>query len=432
MKNLKTHIKGLFPKNTWRWLHNLRSCVDLTPQYIGTRKAEKCIRRKKEPLNVLFLVIWESIWKYDSLFQMMMKNDNFNPLIVVCPVKNVSQDYMLQTMHQSIRYFERRDYPCVCAYDEKSNTYLTPKMFDPDVIFFTRPYEELADGRYSRFNIKDVLTCYVNYLFVSNNEPWSCASNFHKSLWRYYLEYPMLQEQINEFCDPCSVKGVVTGYPLFDAFRLHNVTNSDWPIKGIRKKRIIWAPHHSISGHTGINAFSTFEKYYDFMLKIADKYKEELQIVFKPHPLLKSHLYEAEDWGKERTNAYYAKWADGENTALVDGEYVGLFLASDAMIHDCHSFTVEYLAVNKPAMFLDNGKTNNKLNDAGREARACYYKGYSEEDIESFLKNVVIGGNDNMLEKRDAFYKKYILPPNGRLAAENIIDDLLKSLGRKC
>lgn len=431
MTKLKAHIKGLLPKITWRWLHNMRSYVDLIPQRAGTREAEKRIRRKKEPLNVVFLVIWESIWKYDSLFQMMMEDDNFNPLIVVCPVKNDSQDYVLQTMHQSLRYFERKGYPCVCAYNEKTDTYVAPEMFDPDVVFFTRPYEELADERYSRFHLKDALTCYVNYMYVSNNEPWSCALNFHKSLWRYYMEYPKLLEQINEFCEPCSVNGVVTGYPLFDAFRQYKVTDKDWPVTGKQRKRIIWAPHFSITGHTGINAFSTFEKYYDLMHKLAEKYKDEIEIVFKPHPVLKLSLYAAEEWGKERTDTYYAMWANGENTAFVDGAYVGLFLASDAMIHDCNSFTVEYLAVNKPAMFLDSGMTDDKINEIGKEARACYYKGYNEEDIENFIKMIIEGGNDELKERREAFYKNYILPPNGKLAAENIIDDLLTSLGRK-
>ena len=124
-------------------------------------------------------------------------------------------------------------------------------------------------------------------------------------------------------------------------------------------------------------------------------------------------------------------WANGENTAFVDGAYVGLFLASDAMIHDCNSFTVEYLAVNKPAMFLDSGMTDDKINEIGKEARACYYKGYNEEDIENFIKMIIEGGNDELKERREAFYKNYILPPNGKLAAENIIDDLLTSLGRK-
>lgn len=432
MTSIKSHIKNLLPGETWKWLHNTRAYVALTSYRSGARKAEERVRQKKEPLNVLFFVLYESMWKYDYLFQLMLRDANFNPMILVCPVANNGKEYMQKSMRQCATYFEQKGYPCVRAYDEKTDSYVDPMQYELDIIFFTRPYETEVDSRYWRDRFKDTLTCYVNYLYVSNNEPWSCANYFHQSLWRYYLEYPALLKQINEFLSPYGLNGRVVGYPLFDVFWMHKVSDKDWPISGKRRKRIIWAPHFSITAHTGINAFSTFEQYYDFMPKLAEKYRDEIEIVFKPHPVLKSSLYTDERWGKERTDAYYAQWANGENTAFVDGAYVGLFLSSDAMIHDCHSFTVEYLAVNKPAMFLDSGKTDNQLNGAGKEARACYYKGYSAKDIERFICDVVLGGKDELNEKRAAFAKEYIEAPNGKLAAENIIDDLLKSLGRKC
>ena len=429
---LKAYIKQLISRDLWMWMHNTRVQLAMIPFRRGYHKAEKRVRQKREPLNVLFFVLYESMWKYDSLFQMMLNDANFNPKILVCPVANNGEEYRRKVMRQCAAYFEQKGYPCIRAYDEETDCYWEPKQYEPDIIFLTRPYEKEVDPRYWRDRFKDTLTCYVNYLYVSNNEPWSCANYFHQSLWRYYLEYPALQKQIEEFLSPYSLNGRVVGYPLFDAFRMYKVSDKDWPISGKHRKRIIWAPHFSITGHTGINAFSTFEQYYDYMLVMAEKFKDEIEIVFKPHPLLKACLYEADDWGKERTDTYYAQWANGENTAYVDGAYVGLFLASDAMIHDCHSFTVEYLAVNKPAMFLDSGKTEHQLNGAGKEARACYYKGYSKEDIERFVRKVVLGGKDELKEKRAAFAKEYIMAPNGKLAAENIIDDLLNSLGRKC
>lgn len=432
MTSIKKYFKNLIPKGAWRLLHNTRAYVAMASYRKGARIAESEVRKKDDPLNVLFFVIYESMWKCDSLFQMMLKDANFNPMIVVCPIGHKGHEYMVQSMNQCARFFHEKGYPCVAAYDEKTDSYVDPMQYNPDIIFYTRPYETEVDYRYWRDRYKNVLSCYVNYLYVSNNEPWSCANYFHQSLWRYYLEYPALQEQIDEFLSPYHLNGRVAGYPLFDAFRLHKVSDNDWPIPGKRRKRIIWAPHFSITGHTGINAFSTFEKYYDLMPELAEKYKGEIEIVFKPHPVLKLSLYEAEEWGKERTDAYYEKWATGENTAFVDGAYVGLFLASDAMIHDCHSFTVEYLAVNKPAMFLDNGKTELQLNAAGKEARASYYKGQCEEDIERFIQMIIEEGEDPLKVKREEFLKHYVLPPNGKLAAENIIDDLLISLGRKC
>lgn len=416
----------------WNKLHITRVNVRLLPFRKEAEKTAKQVRIKEKPLNVLFFAIYESMWKYDSLCQRMLKDPNFNPLILVCALKAEDEDYMIDTMQKCGSRFENAGYQVIYAYNKDTKSYLDPHQLKPDIIFYTRPYSHEVNSLYSIEHNKDILSCYVDYFYITMKNSWAGMVDFQSVVWRYYLECPLFAKQIRELQFPLRFNGRVTGYPLFDSFREYVISKEDWPVGGKRKKRIIWAPHHTInSNNNPMVAMSTFEKYYDFMLIMADKYKDVVDVVFKPHPLLKPHLYEAEDWGKERTDAYYEKWATGENTAFVDGEYVGLFLASDAMIHDCNSFTVEYLAVNKPAMFLDSGKTDDKLNAVGKEARECYYKGYSEEDIERFIQDVVSGGKDELSERREAFYKNYILPPNGKLAAENIIEDLLTSLGRK-
>lgn len=418
----------MIPHEIW---YLLRYCWYARDSYFAKIRSYERVRNKEGKINVVFFAIIESHWKYDSLYQAMLLNSNFNPIILVCPVVNRGSQYMLDCMRKCCDYFERKKYQYICSYNTYNNTYIDARELHPDIIFYTNPYESLIDSRYYINNFKDVLSCYVNYFYVGIRGEWTCSSLFHRYVWRYYIENEVLLSQIRHFTLCTNRNCRVVGYPLFDTFRAYHSSDDDWPIKGGRKKRIIWAPHHTVSNSTGIYAMSTFERYFELMLLLAEQYKDEIQIVFKPHPWLKANLYELEGWGKERTDAYYRQWSNGENTAYVDGEYIGLFLSSDAMIHDCQSFTVEYLATQHPVMFLDSGKTDNMLNDISIEARACHYKGYSAEDIERFIQDVVLGGKDDLSGRREAFYKNYILPPNGKLAAENIIDDLLSSLGRK-
>lgn len=68
---------------------------------------------------------------------------------------------------------------------------------------------------------------------------------------------------------------------------------------GAKKKKIIWAPHHSLEDCGGLQ-LSTFLSYYKFFFELAQKYFNDIQIVFKPHPLLKEKLYQHPDWGKEK------------------------------------------------------------------------------------------------------------------------------------
>lgn len=51
----------------------------------------------------------------------------------------------------------------------------------------------------------------------------------------------------------------------------------------------------------------------------------------------------------------------------------------------------------------------------------------STNDIELFVTNL-IDGIDPLKEQRISFYKKNLLPPNGQLASQNIMDDILNSL----
>ena len=166
------------------------------------------------------------------------------------------------------------------------------------------------------------------------------------------------------------------------------------------------------------------------MLRLAEKYKSILTFVFKPHPRLLTELYNHPNWGKERTDAYYKQWRDLPYTRLESGNYISLFLESDAMIHDCGSFSVEYHYTQNPVLFFTNDLASIKgqLNELGLAAINAHYIGSSIGDIEAFIENVVIKGEDPMKQKRKAVYDQYLVPPNGKTAAENIYDDLVKSL----
>ena len=318
----------------------------------------------------------------------------------------------------------------MCSYDEKTDSYVDAFSFRPDIIFFSNPYDDLVDDRYNIRNyMGKTLTCYVNYGFCSVPDQWSCASQFHQRVWRYYVECEENLKQVKSYYsgDNC----VVTGYPTADLFASTIATGKDWKLKDEKLKRVIWAPHHTIEGQTGLIHFSTFLLYCDFMLKLAEDYQESVQFVFKPHPLLLPALYAHPNWGKERTDAYYEKWEKGKNTTYVSGDYVDLFKSSDAMIHDCGSFTIEYLYVQKPVMFLGNFDRLSQSNKVGKQAYACHYQGKKEKDIIEFLNSVVLEEKDILKPYRASFFEEILNPNGGVSVAERILCDIKASVGIK-
>lgn len=385
------------------------------------------LRKEIRPLNVLFFALDSNTWKYDSLFQAMQADSCFSPVVLVVPQVNKGKEFMLDQLRHGCEYYKSKGYPTVCSYNEETDTYVDAFSLHPDFIFFSNPYDSLVDKRYNIKHFEDrCLTCYVNYTFCSVPFRWQCASAFHQKVWRYYVECGDNLEQVKKYYsgDNC----VVTGYPIADMFASTNETGKDWKLNDRELKRVIWAPHHTVQGQTSWIQFSTFLLYYDVMLRIAKEYKDMVQFVFKPHPLLMPALYGHPDWGKERTDAYYSQWVNGDNTAYVNGDYIDLFKSSDAMIHDCGSFIIEYLYTKKPVMFLDTYDRQSQSNEAAKKAYKCHYIGKSEDDIRKFIERVVIGGIDDKEEKRNSFYDEFLLPPNGRKVADNIIHNIKASL----
>jgi CDP-glycerol glycerophosphotransferase (TagB/SpsB family) len=165
------------------------------------------------------------------------------------------------------------------------------------------------------------------------------------------------------------------------------------------------------------------------MFEIAEKYKNKIQIAFKPHPLLKSKLSKPEVWGKQITDDFYTKWNEMENGQLNEADYIDLFMTSDAMIHDSATFITEYLVTLKPVMYLiHDDDIINRFNEIGKIAFAKHYHGRNKEQIESFIFNVVLEGIDIMKEERAWFVNKYVKPPYGQTASINIFNYIKREI----
>ena len=160
---------------------------------------------------------------------------------------------------------------------------------------------------------------------------------------------------------------------------------------------------------------------------MAEWFRDDIQFAFKPHQLLKFKLQQ--HWGMEKTDAYYQRWEDMENTQLVNDGYVDLFLTSDAMIHDSGSFTTEYLFTQKPVMYLcRDTDMKSKFNEFGINSFDCHYHGKTATDIETFLCEVVLEGKDPMRLQRERFYEDYLKPKDGLLPSQKILKTLEETI----
>ena len=193
-------IESLFPKSLVE-KHRLqkRKRIEAKKLAVYNHKIRE-LRKAKRQINVVFFALDSNTWKYDSLFQTMQKDPLFSPTVLAVPQVNKGKDFMLYQLRHGCEYYESKGYPTICSYDEESDTYVDAFSLNPDIIFFSNPYDGLVDDRY---NIKHYenkcLTCYVNYAFCCVPSQYSCASMFHQRVWRYYVECEDNLKHVKEF-----------------------------------------------------------------------------------------------------------------------------------------------------------------------------------------------------------------------------------------
>ncbi len=383
--------------------------------------------KKKSKIKVVFFVIQSSIWKYEELYNLMEVDEKFDPIIIACS----SVIYGNEEMEIIYNNFNKKKYNVVKAYNAGNDKWLDIKAeIQPDVVFFTLPYEYTKED-YFITNFLDCLTCYVPYSFtITNLLPTAYDLLFHNLLWKAFYETSIHYEIAKKCARNKASNVVITGYPGTDVFLNKNYKPKNvWKIKEKKILKIIWAPHHTIDNSKSQINFSNFLKYYQTMIDLAIKHYDKIQIAFKPHPLLKQKLYKDKNWGIERTNQYYEKWRDLPNGQLEESEYIDLFMTSDALIHDSGSFMIEYIFLHKPVLFtIKDAKIRERLNLFGNLVLDQLYKAHNEDDIFSFIENVVISGNDMKYDNREKFLNKYLIPSKTGNASVNIINEIKEAI----
>jgi CDP-glycerol glycerophosphotransferase (TagB/SpsB family) len=268
------------------------------------------------------------------------------------------------------------------------------------------------------------LICQVHYAFHSLREKWTVRTRILDLAWQTYYENPNIRDECLDLV-LYRQSLVVTGIPFQDRLvRPKEYFSNPWKDKKNRK-HIIYAPHHTFEGSIyikGLN-YSTFVEYNEFMLELAERYRNSIYIAFKPHPSLYRKLVQY--WGGKWTDDYYHRWASLENAQIEQDEYMGLLKHSDAMIHDCCSFTIEYMYMHKPCLYLErNSHHSENQTELARRSYELHEHAYNKEDIEQFVLRVIEGVDVNK-EAREQFYQESLVSPNGQSACQNIISAIL-------
>jgi CDP-glycerol glycerophosphotransferase (TagB/SpsB family) len=372
---------------------------------------------KKRPLKVCFYVYDESKWKCQSLYDLLEKDSNFIPVILVTKTaaKNIDNP-SYQTVDNVVRtynFFISKGMRVNYAYDIDNNLFLPFEQFKPDIVIYQHPwYVETSQGPVvcSKF----ALTYYVPYYFPTTTASHDYSLRFHQYVQRYCIFDEITRK---EYCSKMQNKGenlVVTGQPSFDLLQNQALLSSD------KNEYVIYAPHWSVNKQSV--AYATFEWNGEFMLQFA-KMHPEYSWVFKPHPLLAKTLVDNNIMTKDEVDNYYNEWA---KCGIVhdSGDYYDLFLKSKLMITDCSTFLGEYFLTQKPLIHL-RSEYSVPFNQTVKKLIDYYYQVKNIDELQYALENVL--KNDYLKQDRVKAYNEFGYANS--YASQNILDDINKLLG---
>jgi hypothetical protein len=382
--------------------------------------------RSAEKIRVGFLVVFDSVFQSRPLFELMLKDDLFEPFIVVIPDVARGEEHILKTINSSYDGLSKEYLGKVFkGYENGVCKDFSDKM---DIAVFSNPYDGMTCEFFRVRNLRNkVLTIFINYFYLGKlkQEIEVIESREYSMFWKVFLENENAKNIVKKYSRSRGRNTFVSGYCKMDKMKDVNL------IKDRKRKKIIIAPHHTVRNINKVIAISNFEIYSDLFLKLPKIYPD-IDFVFRPHPLLFFYLAKDDIWGSERVKNYLDELQNNPNLSYdVAGNYFDNFVNSDALIHDCGSFLAEYFYTDKPQCYLlrEDKKLEDNFMPEGIEMLNFTYRAINEKDILKFIDYVVINELDPQKESRLKFAKEKIRInyPN---ASKEIINHIKTNLRR--
>jgi hypothetical protein len=326
------------------------------------------------PIKVVFLGLYFEAWDaLDEIYQLMLQDPRFEPVVVSMPRKLTGQ-LKYADEDKSHAFFESRGIEHIrlnTGGPASSNTDGLEKLKElaPDYVFVNYPWQRNYQPAL-RFDqlVEFTRLAYVPYFSLvmvdePDDEPGGgqqgslVATHLYKQRLHQLASLVFTQDKNVLEAYEESERGNsyvhFLGSPKIDALRREAIEGkASWPIPGEGFK-VVWAPHHSYSPHW-LN-FGVFSKIKDQMLEFA-KANLDIQIVLRPHPFLWGTLTDRKVLSDDELSYWRSQWDELPNTFVdEDGSYAELFLATDVLVTDGISFLGEYpLVTSKPTIFFEN------------------------------------------------------------------------------
>lgn len=271
-----------------------------------------------------------------------------------------------------------------------------------DTLIFSHPYA-FVGGNFSLATLRRTFRIYV---------PYSIGIVGNGSEYTYGRRAIEAADVITVFSDSLSKevfsaqnlhsKKLIIGYP-----GLSRVKAREESAPRGKSLNILFAPHWSAleSPNYTVSLDALIVGLESLRLEMLAK-SVKLNIRIRVHPRFKDYLGNPPNRLSSISMRIIAEW----QTIRKGQSYEADFNWSDLLIHNSGSFTLEYLASKKPAIFyLDSSDIPENLNRLGLEALSCHYQSPNAFDVSEIIRGLV-KDLDPMHDARHEFFARQIQP----------------------
>lgn len=407
------------------WVERLRN-RQLVREGERLAAAAKAARGADGRIHVAFVVQRPALWcNHASIYEAMKADPAFEVSVLAIPKRPpAAAEPDLEEYRRLTAFLDAKGIAHEPGYDLAAGAWVNPMAFGlPDVVFLPQPYAFTQSYVYgSDYWRRFARVAYVPYGILLADLPENqYRAPFFADCWRIFVESEAHRELYRTHNPGIYDRTVVTGHPKTDTYLKPARTEGLWKLR-VAAKRILWAPHFTVSRDKTPHTFSNFFEYYEAFIDLAGAHPD-IEFVLRPHPELFEHMVATGLKTRAEADDYRRRFNALPNGQVYEGgDIFELFKESDALILDSVGFLAEYLPTGKPICFLDSQRRQ-PLNRIGEALLAAYYRAWNTEEIGQFVRDVVVAGNDPLRERRRTASAANLLLPTtraGAAIAENI------------
>ena len=423
--------------------------IDIPSKYLllsNYAKKEQEIRekiKKGEKVNVIFFAYSADTFAAEKVMTQMIEDSIYNVKLYIIP------DLRLDEHEAVIQYKETYDllsakYPFVlktCDVDvklksqqeyneeedfKKENKLLTKKakremkningilyyeencfinhknvIKDSDIIFFPH-IQDISFSLYNPFYAVRLnkLSVYIPHEIY----PFKFYRNYYRmdnfnNFWKVFLDSDISFEEYRQYGQCHGINAVVTGLNSEYLKCTKRSQNND-------RKTIIVAPFFSI--HNGTKMLNSFalENYGKLLFNLPEKYTN-IDFIYLISSSLENLLLNTDSEYAGKVSSFMNDAVKYSNVRIEnEREYKKHISTSNGVILDCGALFIDTILQNIPALYIVKDKLleKKKFNEIGYYMYDAVYKAENEDEIYSFINNVIINNKDTMKEKRSNIF----------------------------